>query len=68
MTTYFIVPLDDSAIGEIANISLIRMDCGVPIAYSHSDMPGTTDHNKVPFMVLSVSDFNSKTNTELPSL
>lgn len=68
VTTYFVVPLDDSAIGEIANISLIRMDCGVPIAYSHSDMPGTTDHTKVPFMVLSVSDFNSKTHTEVPSL
>ena len=68
VTTYFIVPLDDSAIGEIANISLIRTDCGAPIAYSHSDMPGTTDHTKVPFMVLSVSDFNSKTKTELPSL
>ena len=68
VTTYFIVPLDDSAIGEIANISLIRTDCGAPIAYSHSDMPGTTDHTKVPFMVLSVSDFNSKTHTEVPSL
>lgn len=71
VTTYFVVPLDDTAIGEVANISLVRNDeawGGVPIAYSHSDMPGTTDHKKVPFMVLSVGDYNTKTNTEVPSI
>ena len=71
VTTYFVVPLDDTAIGEVSNISLVRNDeawGGVPIAYSHSDMPGTTDHKKVPFMVLSVGDYNTKTNTEVPSI
>ena len=71
VTTYFVVPLDDAPEGTVANISLVRNDeawGGVPIAYSHSDMPGTTDHKKVPFMVLSVSDYNEKTNTEVPSI
>ena len=71
VTTYFVVPIDNTAIGKVANISMVRNDeawGGVPIAYSHSDLPGTTDHKKVPFMVLSVDDYNTKTNTEVPSI
>ncbi len=67
-TSYFVVPLDDSAIGEVANISLVRTDSNTPIAFSHSDMPGTTDHTKVPYIVLSVGDYNSKTHDEVPSI
>lgn len=68
VTEYFVVPVGDSAIGQSANITLYRTDCNAPIAYSHKDMPGTTDHLKVPFMVLSVSDYQNKTNTEVPSI
>lgn len=68
VTEYFVVPVGDSAIGQSANITLYRKDCNAPIAYSHKDMPGTTDHLKVPFMVLSVSDYQNNTNTEVPSI
>ena len=66
-TSYFVVPVDDSAIGEVAHISLVRTDSNTPIAFSHSDMPGTTDHSKVPYKVLSVSDYTSTTHDEVPS-
>ena len=66
-TSYFVVPVDDSAIGEVAHISLVRTDSNTPIAFSHSDMPGTTDHSKVPYKVLSVSDYSSTTHDEVPS-
>ena len=68
-TSYFVVPLNDSAIGQVANISLVRTDSNTPIAFSHSDMPGTTDHTKVPYIVLSVDDYNnsSYTHVEIPS-
>lgn len=67
-TEFYVVPVGEPAIGQSANITLYRMDCNAPIAYSHKDMPGTTDHLKVPFMVLSASDYQSKTNTEVPSI
>ena len=71
-TTYFVVPMNDAAVGQTANITLVRMDNdyeGTPIAFSHEDMPGTTDHTKVPYKVLSVADYNNNniTHEETPS-
>ena len=70
-TTYFVVPVGDAAVGQTANITLVRMDAsyaGTPIAFSHKDMPGTTDHTKVPYKVLSVADYNNNTHEETPSI
>ncbi len=69
-TTYFVVPKNNDAVGQTANITLVRMDdsyAGTPIAFSHKDMPGTTDHTKVPYKVLSVADYNN-THEETPSI
>lgn len=66
-TTFFVVPIDgDGVVGKDAYITLVRNDDayrGVPIAYSHYYMPGTTDHTKVPFKVVSPSDYSTATTT-----
>ncbi len=66
-TTFFVVPIDgDGVVGKDAYITLVRNDDayrGVPIAYSHYYMPGTTDHTKVPFKVVSPSDYSTSTTT-----
>ena len=61
ITNYFVVPLDDAHTGEVAHISLIRTDSNTPIAYTHQDLPGSTDHTKVLFMVLTPEDYQTKT-------
>ena len=48
-------------------IRLIRMDNGVPVAYSHSDLPGSVDHTKVPFILLSAEKY-ATTRTIVPSI
>ena len=65
---YFVVPVSADAVGEVANISLVRTDYNVPIAYTHSDMPGSTDHTLVPFKVVTPEDYTTNTNQELPSI
>lgn len=67
-TVYFVVPADDCPEGAVANLTLVREDTGTPIAWSHYDMPGTTDHTKVPYKVLSVSDYQTKTVVTVPSI
>lgn len=64
-TTFFVVPVNDSAVGQTANVGLFRVDNGAPVAYSHYDMPGSTDHTKVLYKVLSIDDFQNKTHTTI---
>ena len=61
MTSYFVVPMDGAAAGARAGISLIRMDCGKPVAYTHQNLPGSTDHTKVLFQVVTPADYTSNT-------
>ena len=61
-TTFFVVPVNDSAVGQTANVGLFRVDNGAPVAYSHYDMPGSTDHTKVLYKVLSIDDYQNKTH------
>ena len=61
VTSYFVVPMDGAAAGARAGISLIRMDCGKPVAYTHQNLPGSTDHTKVLFQVVTPADYTSNT-------
>ena len=65
-TNYFVVA-EDATPDETTNIRLIRMDNGVPVAYSHSDLPGSVDHTKVPFILLSAEKY-ATTRTIVPSI
>lgn len=66
-TTFFVVPVsaDASIVGQTANIGLFRVDNGAPVAYSHYDMPGSTDHTKVLYKVLSIDDYQNNTHTTI---
>lgn len=64
-TTFFVVPVNDSAVGQTANVGLFRVDNGAPVAYSHYDMPGSTDHTKVLYKVLSIDDYQNNTHTTI---
>lgn len=66
VTSYFVVPLDSAADGDIANISLIRLDSNTPIAYTHQNLPGTTDHTKVMFMVVTPDKYQNNTTHMTP--
>jgi len=70
LTTYYVVPAADATVGDMADITLLRTDLNVPIAYSHQDLPGSYDHTKVPFKVVSPADFqdNTKTQEILPQI
>ena len=61
VTSYFVVPMTGATAGTKANISLIRTDCGAPVAYTHQDLPGSTDHTKVRFQVISAADYQNNT-------
>lgn len=69
-TTYFVVPLDGAEVGTRAGISLIRGDNGVPVAYTHQDLPGSSDHTKILFQVVSEDVYDNNTDIEVltPSL
>lgn len=60
ITRYFVVA-EDATVGESANIRLYRTDMNVPVAYCHSDLPGSLDHTKVPFWLSSVEDYTANT-------
>lgn len=62
-TVYFVVPLEGCEVGAEANISLIRTDFGVPVAYTHAWLPGTTDHTKVKFKVVTPTDYTDDSKT-----
>ena len=67
-TVYYVVPTADAQVGETADITLVRMDAaneGAPIAYSHEELPGSYDHTKVPFKVVSVADYSDNTKTQI---
>lgn len=67
-TVYYVVPTADAQVGETADITLVRMDTaneGAPIAYSHEELPGSYDHTKVPFKVVSVADYSDNTKTQI---
>lgn len=64
-TSYFVVPMTGATVGDVAHISLIRGDQNTPIAYSHQDVPATTDHTKVLFMVVSPETYQSDTETQV---
>ncbi|MBO5546816.1 MAG: fimbrillin family protein [Bacteroidales bacterium] len=59
VTTEYFVVAENATEGATANIRLIRTDLRVPVAYSHSDLPGSNDHTKVPFILLSEADYNA---------
>jgi hypothetical protein len=62
VTTEYFVVAEEATEGDTANIRLVRTDPGyegVPVAYSHSDLPGSNDHTKVPFILLSGADYNA---------
>ena len=60
-TSYFVVPMDGATAGTRARISLIRLDNGAPVAYTHQDLPGSTDHTKVLFQVVSTTEYANNT-------
>ncbi len=62
-TVYYVYPLEGAVDGDVANISLIRTDCNAPIAYSHQNLPASTDHTKVRFMVLTPTKYDENTET-----
>ena len=62
-TVYYVYPMDGAVDGDVANISLIRMDCSAPIAYSHQNLPASTDHTKVRFMVVTPAKYEGNTQT-----
>ena len=62
-TVYFVYPMDGAVDGDVANISLIRTDCNAPIAYSHQNLPASTDHTKVRFMVVTPEKYLKDTET-----
>ena len=67
-TVYYVVPTADAQVGETADITLVRMDTaneGAPIAYSHEELPGSYDHTKVPFKVVSAANYNDNTKTQI---
>jgi len=73
-TQYYVVALDSATPSDLsvptyvtANIRLYRKDCNVPVAYSHKDLPGSNDHTKVPFILLTANDYNTKTQEMQPS-
>lgn len=62
VTTEYFVVAEEATEGDTANIRLVRTDPGyegVPVAYSHSDLPGSNDHTKVPFILLSETEYNA---------
>ena len=42
---------------------MIRTDFGVPVAYTHEWLPGTTDHTKVKFKVVTPTDYTDDSKT-----
>lgn len=62
-TVYYVYPMDGAVDGDVANISLIRTDCNAPIAYSHQNLPASTDHTKVRFMVVTLEKYLTDTET-----
>lgn len=62
-TVYFVVPKTGCPAGAVAHVSLIRVDKNAPVAYTHEMLPGTTDHTKVRFMVLTPEQYASDTET-----
>ena len=67
ITSYFVVPLEGASDGDVAGISLIRTDSNTPVAYTHQDLPGTTDHTKVRFMVLTPDKYLNDTVEKRPT-
>ena len=67
ITTFFVVPLDGAATDGTtrAGISLIRTDCKVPVAYTHQDLPGSSDHTQILFQVVSESVYTNDTDIEI---
>lgn len=63
VTVYYVYPMEGAVDGDVANISLIRMDCNAPIAYSHQNLPASTDHTKVRFMVVTPEKYLTDTET-----
>ena len=65
ITTFFVVPLDGATAGTRAGISLIRTDLGVPVAYTHQDLPGSSDHTKILFQVVTEEVYVGNTDIEI---
>lgn len=62
---FAVMPVDGCPPGTTANISLVRTDNNAPVAFTHKDMPGSTDHTRIPFIVLSESDYDDNTYTSI---
>ena len=61
VTTYFVVPLSTATAGDKAGISLVRTDCGAAVAYTHQDLPGSTDHTKILYQVVTPANYTGNT-------
>ena len=61
VTTYFVVPLSTATAGDKAAISLVRTDCGASVAYTHQDLPGSTDHTKILYQVVTPANYTGNT-------
>ena len=57
-TVFYVVPLNGDVVGQTAGISLVRSDKNTPVAYTHQDLPGSTDHTKELFQVVSPETYN----------
>ena len=59
-TVFYVVPMTDDVPVDVtkAGISLIRSDTNTPVAYTHQDLPGSTDHTKELFQVVSSETYN----------
>lgn len=62
-TSYFVVPMTGAATdGSVrAGISLIRQDNGVPVAYTHQYLPGSTEHTKILYQVITPEKYTNNT-------
>ena len=74
-TVFYVVPMTDDVPYDVtkAGISLIRTDKNTPVAYTHQDLPGSTDHTKELFQVVSPETYNAEDsetgiNTIVPSI
>lgn len=68
-TVFYVVPVNGSVVGETAGISLVRTDKNTPVAYTHQDLPGSTDHTKELFQVVSPETYNeADSNTGIKTI
>ena len=58
-TVFYVVPVNGTVVGQTGGIYLVRTDKNTPVAYTHQDLPGSTDHTKELFQVVSPETYNA---------